>query len=401
MPNPAQLFSSDAAALLAEWGLAPTTQQSQIHTALATRSLLPDEAHLRQAAAWLAVLFQHHQTHPRFGPHVLAAVLDEKSALLHRLAYRHVPRLGAELEHPDSPLHAIDAAARFLPDASAVTSPHMAALRQTLAALALPDTPPPGADPAWHDNRRRLQQLILHDNPARFLTWPVILNSMFMNDLSVAAPELAALQAQPDYATRWQPALREDALGAPARTPLHPNSSNNLIHHAYNLLQLGHNVEQLPTILEFGGGYGSTARLAFRLGFRGRYVIFDLPEFFALQRFYLGTLGLPVARDPTAGTPAIHCISTMEALQTLFPQHNPALFLATWSFSETPPAFRRQFLPLLRNAHRLLIAYQHSFGNADNLASFADLARHLPGRRVRDYAIDHLPGNRYFVAAPA
>ena len=91
---------------------------------------------------------------------------------------------------------------------------------------------------------------------------------------------------------------------------LHKDSSNNLLHHAYNLLQLDLHtpLHKLPTILEFGGGYGSTARLAFRLGFQGTYLIFDLPEFSALQRFYLSTLNFPVA--PAAkNNPAIHCIS--------------------------------------------------------------------------------------------
>ena len=215
MPAPINIFG--AATTLSQWGLAPTAAQLQTHTALATRTLVPDETHLRRAAAWLHMLFTHRP--PQVEAHSLAAVLDEKSNLVHRLAHRHVPALGAELDLPDSPLYPIDAAARFLPPPSATPSPHLTALRQTVAALDLSVVPPSGADTAWHDNRRRLQQLILHDNPHRFLTWPVIINSMFMNDPAVAAPELATLQSQPDYATRWDAALREDP---PRRTGPHP-----------------------------------------------------------------------------------------------------------------------------------------------------------------------------------
>jgi hypothetical protein len=50
----------------------------------------------------------------------------------------------------------------------------------------------------------------------------------------------------------------------------------------------------LRTIVDFGAGYGGLARTAERLGFRGRYVLFDLPAQTALQRFYLESLGLPV-----------------------------------------------------------------------------------------------------------
>ena len=43
-------------------------------------------------------------------------------------------------------------------------------------------------------------------------------------------------------------------------------------------------------------------RLFHQLGFSGRYVIYDLPQFSALQAFYLGSVGLPlVDADRLAG----------------------------------------------------------------------------------------------------
>jgi hypothetical protein len=156
-------------------------------------------------------------------------------------------------------------------------------------------------------------------------------------------------------------------------------------------LHAGVRLEHLSSILEFGGGYGSTARLAFRLGFRGNYVIYDLPEFSALQRFYLHTLGFPVGS-------AIQCVTSLHDLRNLLA--NPCLFLATWSFSETPIGFRGDFLPFLLSARHLLLGYQDAFGEADNLGYFAGLSRQLPGKIICDYPIAHLPKNRYFVAAP-
>jgi hypothetical protein len=391
--TPDRLFSADGAAVLAAWGLAATDQELSLHNALTVRKLTPDESHLRAAAAWLGRVFAYHGLHPRFDEYSLARVLGEKCAMLVRMAHRHVPALGSELEGDDSPLRPIEAAARFIPPVRPATSRHLARLRREVAAIELRDSPPAGADVDWHDNRRRLRDLVLQDTPARFLTWPVLINTMFMDDSSTAAPELRALQARPDYAIRWLPALREDALGAPARTPLLSASSNNLIHHAYNLLQLELSaekpVERLSSIVEFGGGYGSCARLAFRLGFRGRYVIFDLPEFSALQRYYLGTLGFPVDS-------AIQCVSTVDELRTRL--REPDLFLATWSFSETPLALREELLPIVQSARFLLLAYQHIFGARDNLRYFAELAGKLVGKAVHDYAIPHLPGNRYFIA---
>ena len=51
-------------------------------------------------------------------------------------------------------------------------------------------------------------------------------------------------------------------------------------------------------IVEFGGGYGSMCRLLHKLGFSGQYFIYDLPEFVALQRYFLKSIGMPVRDGP-------------------------------------------------------------------------------------------------------
>jgi hypothetical protein len=49
----------------------------------------------------------------------------------------------------------------------------------------------------------------------------------------------------------------------------------------------GRRVSELQTIVEIGAGYGALPMLMRRAGFRGRYLIIDLPAFALLQRFYL------------------------------------------------------------------------------------------------------------------
>ena len=120
MHNPTELFppSPNVAALayfFSQWHLPATPEQLHVHAALTSRTITPDERSLHLAAAWLHTLSRTTKRHPRFETHVLTAALDEKSALIHRLAYAHVPPVAAELERPDSPLHIIDTAARFLP----------------------------------------------------------------------------------------------------------------------------------------------------------------------------------------------------------------------------------------------------------------------------------------------
>jgi hypothetical protein len=386
------LFSDEGVGLLKEWGA--SGEELRLHGALGSRTLRPVEEEMRPAAAWLRKVFAENEKREAFNRLELAEALGEKGALVLRMAYRHVPAMAGEVE---GVLRGIDETGRLLPVRSEALRPHVEALRRALAAIDLPKEMPPGADLTWHENRLKLKELVLGDDPLRFLTWPVVINSMFMNDAGIARPELDALRKRADFDARWQMALKEDALGAPARTGLMKESSNNLIHHAYNLLQLeqkaGVRVEHLTMILEFGGGYGSTARLAHRLGFKGRYVIFDLPEFSALQRFFLGGIGM------TAAT-GIHCVTSVEELREVMPKANPDLFLATWSLSETPLGVREWMRPWLLGAKHWLIAYQELFGGVENVPYFASLVKEMGGRKVWDDPIGHLARSRYLVVAP-
>jgi len=217
---------------------------------------------------------------------------------------------------------------------------------------------------------------------------------MFMDDVAIAGPELEALRCPGGNNSSWLGVIQEDAPGAPMRSPLFASSSNNIIHHAYSLLQLqlstNSRIDALSTIVEFGGGYGSLARLIFRLGFRGTYIIFDLPEFAALQKFYLSSLDLP-----NHGT--IHWTDSIDEVLSLAPQ--PDLFVALWSLSETPLALRQLMSPTVLKSRRHLIAYQDRFSGIDNPAYFQELAASISPASVHDFALPHLPGNRYFIAS--
>jgi hypothetical protein len=90
--------------------------------------------------------------------------------------------------------------------------------------------------------------------------------------------------------------LVESPVGNPKPSPDYPGSSGNLIHQAYSLAQLTEigdcRLENLSQIVEFGGGFGTMCKLVHQLGFKGRYIIFDLPECSALQEYYLNAVGL-------------------------------------------------------------------------------------------------------------
>jgi hypothetical protein len=157
-------------------------------------------------------------------------------------------------------------------------------------------------------------------------------------------------------------------------------------------------------VFEFGGGYGSMCRLLHNLGFRGRYLIFDLPAFSRLQRYFLSSIGVPLrtAAEFEAGEPGVLCIDDQSQLHACLENvpHSNALFMATWSISETPVHLRNAILPLVRDFGNFLIGYQSRFNEVDNVAFFGAWRDGMPAKiRWHDWAIRHLRENSYLVGS--
>ncbi|NTW01027.1 MAG: putative sugar O-methyltransferase [Oscillochloris sp.] len=277
---------------------------------------------------------------------------------------------------------------------------------------AFPYTKAGGANPsesAWINHMNRLRDLVLSEDPRRFLCWDVIRATMFIDYARYIRKELRHLQENPGWSSRWRPAIKESSIGSPTRYLYWPDSSANLIHHAYHLVHFeevaGSRVENIDYILEIGGGYGSLCRLFHNLSFQGKYVIFDLPHFSALQSFFLRSLGIPVHSFESFKTAksGVICISEIGLLQSLLAQASTdtkSMFIATWSLSETPLYFRDSLLPLVVNARfsAFLIAYQHVFEEVDNIGYFR-CWREDVDRQIQwdNRHIEHLPGNSYLV----
>ena len=240
----------------------------------------------------------------------------------------------------------------------------------------------------WAANQRRLRHLGLTRDPRAFLTWDVIDRTMFVTSARYLPIELAFLQQRPDW-SRWRSAIRERWAGFPLPYLLYPLSSANAIHHAYHLSRLedhaGLPVHAFRTICEFGGGYGSMCRIARSLGFSGQYLIFDLPEFSALQQYYLGA----VRADVLTTSDSRQLASSAERCE------RPRLFIATWSLSESPAGLRQTILHSMSGFDAFLIAYQDRFGEQDNTAFFGGLPSQLREIRWETRPIAHSPGNSY------
>jgi GT2 family glycosyltransferase len=220
-------------------------------------------------------------------------------------------------------------------------------------------------------------------------------------------PELEHLKQAHDWSGRWSQAIVEVEAGHPSPFRSYPLSSGNLIHHAYHLCRFeqttGTSVDSFDLIFEFGGGYGSLCRLFHNLGFTGHYVIFDLPEFSYLQKFFLKLVGLPVqtAELSASDKPGICTLSDLAELKKLLPALNKraqrSLFVATWSLSEASVEFRQQILELASPFDAWLLAYQSRFGEVNNESYFAELAAQKREFRWRHLPIEHIPKQFYLI----
>jgi hypothetical protein len=252
----------------------------------------------------------------------------------------------------------------------------------------------------WVEVCRRLARLFLERDPREFLRWPIIQETTCVSQSPSILSELRLLRTG-EWA-RWSDAISEDWVGSPPPYFAYPATSGNAIRQAYHLRMLedrtGCDVRRLDKIFEFGGGYGGMCRVARRLGFRGRYVIFDLPLFCALQRYYLQSNRISVTDDEQNGT-ATACVSDIEALRPLIKDARTSLFLATWSLSEAPVALRKEILDLVSDFDYFAFAYGEHFAGVDNELFFSSYAESMPTIDWSRERIDHVAGSRYLFGA--
>ncbi len=296
---------------------------------------------------------------------------------------------------------------RAMPPATAEEQVALRLLRETFLATPLghDDSYPPSRS-VWLKNEARLRDLAINADPRRFLRWDVVSDTMFVTLAPYTSTELRFLRGRPDWVSRWKPAIQESSVGDPTPCIFYPTSSANLIHHAYHVAQFedrtGVRVADLSFVFEFGGGYGSMCRLFHTLGFRGTYVIFDLPSFSALQQYYLTTLGFRVRTgldEPSLGD-GVWCVSCLEAVRNLVQSHcnrELAAFVGTWSISESPMAVRDAVRQLTANISNFLIGYQDQFGEIDNRDYFASWQESRRDVTWDSWAIRHLPCDRYLI----
>jgi len=285
---------------------------------------------------------------------------------------------------------------RPIPDPTARELEQIEKLRESFRQLSKCDSSDqPESEKEWNSNANILRELVLKEDPREFLRWDVILQTMFVAYAEYIEPEIKYLKKHPLWNSVWKDSIEESATGHPTPYWRYPSSSGNLITHAHHVCRFedltGKKVSDYKYIVEFGGGYGSLCRLMYKLGFKGKYIIFDFPEFSQLQHYYLSALGFEVQmRFENQDCSQVFCISGIEQFKQTLSQINldESLFVATWSISETPLDFRKEIFPFLSDFNGYLIGYQAGFKEVDNLAFFKEWQDSLNNINWIDSRID-------------
>lgn len=230
----------------------------------------------------------------------------------------------------------------------------------------------------WQGICGELHRLAAADDPRYFMRWPPIAATMVHGAALETIRTWWALRRTPDWRRVWRPALRHPQFGHPP--PFAPMLSSNAmaIEHASHLYRfqqvIGTTLPNSDCIIEFGGGFGSMCRLVRALGFRGQYIIFDLPPIAALQRYYLGLHGIDA---DVSETKSVWLCDDLDRMLEWTGRRGPGQvsLISTWALSEMPMTVRNRIEMFFRQdaCTNALLAYQPAFEGNDNHAYFSGL----------------------------
>jgi hypothetical protein len=262
----------------------------------------------------------------------------------------------------------------------------------------------------WTDFQGQIRRQLIDHTPAAFLRMQPIGDLLGLGNTAVAQRAWRFLRRSPRW-PRYRQVLKEDTVGRPVRFLWMPSTSGCQVHHTSHLAsfeeQTGTPVEQLRLIVEFGGGYGSFCRQVHRLGFKGKYLIYDLPELSALQQYFLGSLDFPLLTAEqwadTAAASGVGFINELADLRRVVASLQtagvkPSLFVATWSISESPAPLRDEVLEIVKAFEHFLMAYQAEFGSVRNTEFFNRWITSRPDREQwKHYPIPINPTSQYLI----
>lgn len=253
----------------------------------------------------------------------------------------------------------------------------------------------------WRYFNEKLKSYFLPKPSFNFLRNQLILRTMFVTTGGVwLKKELNYLESNFSKRT-LNKTLSEDLVGKPILLNTKYTTSHNSINHLYHIVRFlnstGSNITDIKTVVEWGGGYGSMAKIFKRLNAtKITYIIIDTPLFSCLQWLYLSTIfgekdvhlikRLPI--KIIAGKINILPVGLAKNLNI-----KTDLFVSTWALSESSVAAQNLVIKKQwYGAKKILLGFQTS---SKNIPYANNLASEIKKKDGKIEPIDFLPGNFY------
>ena len=222
------------------------------------------------------------------------------------------------------------------------------------------------------DFNNRIINILNKRDLSKFLRNKFIQKIFFVHNRLFIFKELQYLKKKLDWLF-YKKLLNENNVGDPIRYFLYPKSSGNRINHVFHLAILKENTDikfkKIKNVFEFGAGYGCMADIFSKINKKINYRIFDTKPVNLLQYYYLKHNNLDAGFQKGK---KFYLSSKFENTREKID-----LFLANWSLSETPIKFRNKFYHKITNSKYILICFQETFENINNLKYFNNLKNKL------------------------
>ena len=223
----------------------------------------------------------------------------------------------------------------------------------------------------------QLFKLLKEKKIRNFLRESFIQKMFFIHNRLFIYNELKFLQKSKKWFF-YKKILVEDSIGDPIRYFLYPISSGNRINHVFHLSLLieefNIDLKKIKKIFEFGGGYGCMARIFSKVNNKIKYTCFDTFYVNLLQFYYLACNNLNVGFKKENN---FFLSSNYKQIKKYHKKNSNYLFIANWSISETPLQFRKNFEEIIKKSKYILIGFQESFENINNLKYFSNLKKKI------------------------
>jgi hypothetical protein len=264
-------------------------------------------------------------------------------------------------------------------------------------------SPPGFVHSQWEENIREVESYFLDRFDMSFMAHPRVDGTMVFTNGAAHEAEWPFVEAwrSPDTVRRYLGiGMNDHFLAGKLGTATLINSAHQLYHLARFERFRGERIEQVRSVVEFGGGYGNLARLCRNFEGLSRYTIVDLPLFSCIQYVFLSTvLGPECVRLVTeAGTAAAEGSVDLVPINLLPDlRRDGELFVSTWALSESPPAA----YDLVRErdwfgAREILLAFHEEWKPWNTEVMIEGLRKRLG--RVETVPIPFLPGSHYLQA---